>query len=62
MFSKAFCIVLFCGCVGYLMVFAFPMFYYCICCIFGGLYKVCLFVFSVWERDPLISTAATGRL
>jgi len=43
MFSKVFCIVLFCGYVGYLMVFVFPMFYYCICCIFLGLYKV-LFV------------------
>lgn len=62
MFSKVFCIVLFCGYVGYLMVFVFPMFYYCICCIFLGLYKVGLFVFSVWERDALNSTAVTGKL
>lgn len=49
---KAFCIVLFCCYVGYLMVFVFPMFYYCICCIFLGLYKVLFVCFQCMGERP----------
>lgn len=49
---KAFCIVLFCCYVGYLMVFVFPMFYYCICCIFWGLYKVLFVCFQCMGERP----------